>query len=193
MEKSISMINFETIARQRNLFVGLTLFLCASMLLLSIKLATLDEKTILVPGLTQEVWTKEGGVSASYLEESTLMYLPLLLDLNAEIIDHKAQVIFKYVSQSEASYMKKLQNYFAEAAKKYKQFALSTYFSVKNLEVDTKKLSVKANGVLTSRYGTEGFETTKISYLLKFEWIGGKLRLKEFEQYREENLKEKPE
>lgn len=190
MEKSVSLINLESISKQRNLFVGLTLFLSVSLMLISIRLATMDEKTILVPGLTQEVWTKEGGVSASYLEESTLMYLPLLLDLNPEIIDHKAAVIFKYVSQSDAIYMKKVQDYFAEAAKKYRQFALSTYFSVKNLEVDAKGLEVKANGVLTSRYGEEGFETTKISYLLKFEWTGGKLRLKEFEQYKEEKKQE---
>ena len=186
MEKAVSLINLESISRQRNLFVGLTLLLSVSLMFVSIKLVRMDEKTVLVPGLTQEVWTKEGGVSASYLEESTLMYLPLLLDLNPEIIDHKAAVIFKYVSQSDASYMKRVQDYFADAAKKYKQFALSTYFSVKNLEVDTKRMLVKANGVLTSRYGEEGFETTKISYLLKYEWTGGKLRLKEFEQYKEE-------
>lgn len=190
MEKAVSLINLESISRQRNLFVGLTLLLSVSLMFVSIKLVTMDEKTVLVPGLTQEVWTKEGGVSASYLEESTLMYLPLLLDLNPEIIDHKAAVIFKYVSQSDASYMKKVQDYFADTAKKYKQFALSTYFSVKNLEVDTKRMVVKANGVLTSRYGEEGFETTKISYLLKYEWTGGKLRLKEFEQYKEENKQE---
>lgn len=186
MEKSAGLINLEGLARQRNLFVGLSLLLSVSLMLVSIKLVTTDEKTILVPGLTQEVWTKEGGVSTSYLEEATLMYLPLLLDLNPEIIDHKASVIFKYVSQSDTSYMKKMQDYFADAAKKYRQFSLSTYFSVKNLELDAKKLQVKANGVLTSRCGEEGFETNKISYLLKYEWLGGKLRLKEFEQYKEE-------
>lgn len=190
MEKVVALTNLESISRQRNLFLGLTLILAVSLVLVSIRLVTLDEKTILVPGLNQEVWAKEGGVSAGYLEETTLMHLPLLLDLNSEIIDHKAAVIFKYVSQSDPAYMKKVQEYFAEAAKKYRQFSLSTYFAVKNLEVDAKKLAVKANGVLTSRYGEEGFETTKISYLLQYEWTGGKLRLREFEQYRNEDDKE---
>lgn len=182
MDKNIGISNIESVKGQRNLLLGFTILSLSCLLLVSLKLITTEEKTILVPGLTQEVWTKEGGVSASYLEETTLMYLPLLLDLNPEIIDHKGAVIFKYVSRSDQEYMKKLQNYFAENKEKYKQFGLSTYFAVKNIEVDTKKLLVKANGILTSRYGEKGFETTPQSYLISYEWTGGKLRLKEFVQ-----------
>lgn len=180
MEKIVAIGNIEKVARQRNLFLTLTILLCFSSLGLSIKLLTNNEKIILTPSLSQEVWISETSVSKGYLEETSLMYLGLLLDLNPEIIDYKASVIFKYISQSNPAYMKNIQNYFASSKEKYKKFTLSTYFSIKNLEVDSKSLQVTANGILTSRFGDKGFEVNPASYLLSYEWAGRQLRLKEF-------------
>jgi type IV conjugative transfer system protein TraE len=142
MEKIIAIGNIQQVARQWNLFLILTMLLCVSCLGLSAKLLTSNEKVILVPSLSQEIWTSNNGVSKGYLEETSLMYLPLLLDLNSEIIDYKAAIIFKYISQSDPTYMKNIQNYFADTKETYKKFALSTYFSIKNLEVDSKNLQV---------------------------------------------------
>jgi hypothetical protein len=88
MEKTIAIGNIEKVAKQRNLFLILTILLCATSLGLSIKLLTGNEKVILVPGLRGEVWTSKAGVSKGYLEETSLMYLPMLLDLNPEVIDY---------------------------------------------------------------------------------------------------------
>ena len=114
------------------------------------------------------------------------MYLGLLLDLNPEIIDYKASLIFKYISQSHPTYMKNIQNYFAERKEKYKKFTLSTYFSIKSLQVDSKNLQVTADGILTSRFGDKGFEVSPVSYLLSYEWAGRQLRLKEFVRVKED-------
>jgi hypothetical protein len=97
MEKIIAIGNIQQVARQRNLFLILTLLLCLTALGLSVKLLTNNEKVILMPSLSQEVWISNNGVSKGYLEETSLMYLPLLLDLNPEIIDYKAGIIFKYI------------------------------------------------------------------------------------------------
>ena len=140
MEKTVAIGNIEKVARQRNLFLILTILLCTGSLGLSIKLLTGSEKVILVPGLRGEVWTSKAGVSKGYLEETSLMYLPMLLDLNPEVIDYKASIIFKYISQSDPAYMKNIQHYFAKSKEKYKKFGLSTYFSIKSLEVDVKNL-----------------------------------------------------
>jgi len=180
LEKELAIHNMEYLSRQRNLFLILTLTLSLIGAGLTLKLVTSDERVILVPGLSQEVWTNSGGVSKGYLEETTLMYLPLLLDLSSEVINHKAGLIFKYISQDRPEYMKKIQEYFADAKEKYGKFSLSTYFSVKNLEVDSKGLIVIANGTLSCRYGERGFESMPASYRLSYEWIGGRLRLKEF-------------
>lgn len=180
MERNIALKEIGMIAKQRNLFLTLTLMLSTALTLLAIKIITNDERTILVPGLSQSVWIEKAGVSKTYLEETSLMYLPLLLDLSVEVIQHKANIIFKYISQSDESYMRHIQEYFATSREQYKQFNLSTYFSVKNMEVDASELVVIAHGTLTSRYGERGFETQKASYKLSYEWMAGHLRLKEF-------------
>lgn len=180
MEARILSCNIEQLSRQRNLFLLLTLMLVVISCGLTFKLLAVKEKTILVPGLVQEVWSSGNLASQSYLEETSLMYLPLLLDLNKEVIGFKEGIIFKYISQSDASYMKKIREYYADCKEKYKKFGLSTYFSVKNLQVDMQKLSVRANGVLTSRYGDRGIEVKDASYYMSFELVGGTPRLKEF-------------
>ena len=61
------------------------------------------------------------------------------------------------------------------------------------MEIDENNGEVIAHGTLTSRYGKHGFESTPTSYRLSFEFSGGYLRLKEFNQVIEEKDKEKKE
>jgi len=180
MEKKVLTKNIDQVARQRNLFMLISIICVWVILLLSTKLMLTKEKVILVPGLNQEVWTDETGVSSSYLEESAAMYLPLLLDLNADSIDWKKEQLMSHISQSDEKYMRLMNEYFAKAKEKYKQFSLSTHFAVKNFEVNPKKMTVKATGQLTSRYGERGFQNIPATYGLGFEWITGKLMLTEF-------------
>jgi type IV conjugative transfer system protein TraE len=152
----------------------------ATCLVLGIRIITGQERVILVPGLNQQLWTSKDGVSASYLEEATTMYLPLLLDLDYTSIDWKKERLLSHVSQSDAAYMRELTDYFARTKERYKQFSLSTHFAVKKLETSPKELTVKAYGTLMSRFGEKGFESLPAIYGLSFEWLGGKLLLQEF-------------
>ena len=190
MDKLVAITNIEQVARQRNLFLILTLMMGLSASCLSVMLLAKNQRTILVPGLSQEIWVEGKGVSRSLLEETTYMYLPLLLDLSANEIDHRAGIIFKYVSQSEPIYIKKMQEYFTENKLKYKKFGLSTYFSTKNLEIDRENMLVTANGTLTSTFGEGGYESKPTSYQLSYEWTSGKLRLKEFIRVKTTNEQE---
>ena len=180
MEKEIALAGYGQISKQRNLFLTLSLGLSITCAGLTLKLLNQEQKIILVPGLTQEVWTSDSGVSREYLEQNTQMYLPMLLDLSGDIINYKAGQIFKYISQSDPEYLRKLQEYFVEAKEKYSKFGLSTHFTVKNMEIDGKNLAVTVNGALTCIYGKNGFELIPRTYKLTFEWTGGKLRLREF-------------
>lgn len=178
--------NIETVARQRNVFMLLSMVSMCACLVIGVKLLTSQERIILVPGLNQEVWTSKNGVSESYLEETAAMYLPLLLDLDYTSIDWKKERLLSHVSQSDEEYMKLLVDYFARTKEKYKQFSMSTHFSVKKLETNPKELTVKAYGQLISRFGEKGFETIPAIYGLSFEWIGGKLLLQEFVKLNQE-------
>jgi len=181
------MVSIEKVARQRNIFMLLSLIAINACLILSIKVISSDERVILVPGLQREVWTSNEGVSSSYLEEVSAMYLPLLLDLDHESIDWKKEKLLAHVSQTDSSYMKSLSEYFARTKENYKQFSLSTHFAVKKLETNEKELTVKAYGQLISRFGEKGFESTPAVYGLSFDWLGGKLYLQEFVKLNEES------
>lgn len=172
--------SIETVARQRNLFMFLCIISVSTCLILGIKMLRSEERIILVPGLNQEVWTSQDGVSPSYLEEVTAMYLPLLLDLDHTSIDWKKERLISHVSQSDPVYMQSLVAYFARTKETYKQFLLSTSFAVKKLEIDPKAITVIAHGQLISRFGEKGFESIPAIYRLSFEWVAGRLFLKEF-------------
>jgi len=104
--------SIEQVARQRNIFMFLSMVAISVCLILSVKLISSDERIILVPGLNKEVWTSNEGVSSGYLEEVTAMYLPLLLDLDHSSIDWKKEKLLAHVSQTDSSYMKALLEYF---------------------------------------------------------------------------------
>ncbi len=180
MNKEIMVLNIEMVSRQRNVFLILSIATIFCCLLLALKLVTTKERIVLVPGLNQEVWTTENEVSASYLSEVSSMYIPFLLDLDSGCIDWKRERLFKHVSQSDVRYMKELAQYFASAKKKYAKFSLSTHFAVKKFEVNEKTLTVEAHGQLTSRFGEKGVTSNPAVYRLNFEWVSGKLLLKEF-------------
>ena len=56
MEKTEVIANASKLAKQRNLFLALTIALAASNFCLTLKVLTTNERTVMVPGLNQEVW-----------------------------------------------------------------------------------------------------------------------------------------
>jgi len=180
MHKSVLFENISIIKKQRNLFLVIALTSVLSNLFLGFKLATTDEKVVLVPGLRQEMTVSNHGVSKSYLEEFALLFLSNLLDLSPSDIGHKKDLVLKYTSNNNKSAMKQIVDYFASSERDYKRFGISTYFTVKNLEIDLETLSVIAHGLLTSYYGKKGYVSEDEDYQIDFEFQGGQLRLKSF-------------
>jgi type IV conjugative transfer system protein TraE len=182
METKIAMGGIQRLAKQRNLFLLLTLISSSSVLLLGTRLATFDQKVVLVPGISRQMTVSGNDVSGSYLEETALLFLSHLLDISAGDINHKKELVLKYTSYSNSDYSKAINDYFAAACMEYSKFDLSTHFTVKNLQIDQKEMAVVANGVLTSWYGKKGHESREESYRISFEYNGGLLRLKGFER-----------
>lgn len=180
MQLNIMNQNIEIVARQRNIFIVLCMLSLICLLIVSLKLLSTHERTILIPGLNQEAWASDKGVSSSYLEETTVMYLPLLLDLDSTSIDWKRDRIMTYVSNSNELNLKLLTEYFARVKEQYNQFSLSTHFALKKLVTNPEQLKVKAYGQLVSRFGDRGFESEIAAYSLSYEWVAGRLLIKEF-------------
>ena len=171
-----------SIMRQRNFFAGCTLLAVIANFLLVVKISSTTERIIMVPGITKDLAVEGSIVSQSYLEETALLFVSALLDLTADTISLKKNIILKHASAGSEQSLKSLQSYFADKEDEHKKFGLSTFFAPKQMQVDSKNLQVVIEGVLTSTFGKRGFEQNTLKYLLSFDYIGGHLKLKEFTQ-----------
>ena len=171
-----------SIMRQRNFFAGCTLLAVIANFLLVVKISSTTERIIMVPGITKDLAVEGSVVSQSYLEETALLFVSALLDLTADTISLKKNIILKNTSTRSEQSLKSLQSYFAGREDEHKKFGLSTFFAPKQIQVDAKNLQVVIEGVLTSTFGKRGFEQNTLKYLLSFDYIGGHLKLKEFTQ-----------
>lgn len=165
---------------QRNFFVGLVTISLLTNFCLAIKLASISEKIIMVPGIAKELVIEGEKVSKNYLEETSLLFISALLDLTPSTIDAKREIIVKNASRRSADAIKQLQNYFAKSSIEHKKFGLSTFFTPKKLIVDTKNLQVIVEGRLTSTFGKKGFNENEVKYRLSFDYVAGHLQIKEF-------------
>lgn len=186
MEQQIFKVRTINLIRQRNLFASISICGLIISLLLTVFLLLRSERVILVPGLNQEVWVADSGVSRSYLEENAGMYLPMLLDIDANSIEWKKDQLMRYVVHSDLACVKAFNQYFASALAKYKEFSLSTHFALKKLDIYPEDLKVIAHGELISRFGAHGVTNERKKYSLDFAWVGGKLLLKQFVAITEE-------
>ena len=180
MELKVAAVNLGKVTKQRNLFLCLVLVFGLSNLMLSFKLSTAKERIIMVPGIRAEMSITGNSVSESYLEESALLFLSCLLDLTPDIIEHKRDLVLKYTSHSDSKWITGIKEYFNSAIEQHRKFKLSTYFTPKNMSIDTKNMQVVAHGILNSSFGKEGYDSKQIGYLLEFELVGGHLKLKQF-------------
>lgn len=186
MELQKRLKSIYVLEKQRN---ALLLVLCISLLvtlMLALRLVMDDTRTVLVPGLAQEVMVSDGGVSRSYIEEVSSMYLPLLLDLDVGSIDWKRDRIMSHVAVREEGTLKQIGEYFARAKERYNDFGLSTHFALKRMDINAKSLVVIADGQLISRFGNRGYESEYVSYRLVYKWMRGRLLLVDFRRLKEE-------
>lgn len=175
------------ITRQRNFFAGLSGLAVIANFLLVGKLAVIEEKIIMIPGIAREMIIEGAQVSQSYLEESALLFASCLLDLTTETIPAKRDMILKHASARSKKNIEALQSYFAVKEEEHKKFGLMTFFAPKKLQVDIKNLWVVVEGTLTSTFGKKGIEQENVKYLMSFDFVSGLLKIKEFSRLLPEN------
>lgn len=187
MEINLAVLNLEKVIRQRNLFLVVFCVALLGNLLLIVKIFSMEEKVVMVPGISREMSITNSQVSSSYLEESSLLFLSALLDLTPDTVLHKRDMVLKYALGKNSTELQKLRDYFVRAEEDHKKFAMSTYFTPKNLELNTKNLQVIAHGRLSSSFGKKGYESKETSYYLSFKMVAGHLRLKEFYELKKQD------
>lgn len=177
MEQKIFTSAFDKLLKQRNFFVLISVLLLIGNLLLSITLAQRDTTVVMVPALENQMSVSNKHVSKSYLEGMSNMFLSYLLDLSPSTISYKSQQVLKYTTSKG---IQNIENYFKEQSEKLKKFKISTFFTPKDLDINENTLEVKAKGILTSYFGSQGSEHKEVEFLLTFAYKGGSLRLDKF-------------
>ena len=141
----------------------------------------------MVPGVRSEMIIDGEKVSRSYLEESTLLYLSVLLDLSPHNIVQKRDIILKYFVKKNKADLQSIKDYFSNAELEHKKFNMYTYFTPTKFELNPDDLKVLAFGILTSSFGQKGYESREVAYYLSYELVAGYLRLKEFYEVQDWN------
>src|SRR5690606_15531655 len=91
--------NLESVQKQRNWVVAFALVMLLGNILLIAKVFYHRERIIIVPAyLKQSFWAEGEVVSKEYLEEMTMFFANLVLNVTPESMEYQSKVVLKYVS-----------------------------------------------------------------------------------------------
>ena len=162
---------------QRNSLGLIASFLLVSNLCLCVIAINRQEKTVVVPAtLAREVIIEDGGYfSVEYLEEMTLFFSSLLLDLTPDNIAYKSSVLLKHV---HPTHYHELKSYFKNEEERYKKYGLITHFDLSSIKI--LKMSAEITGVLYSQFGAGDEKHDQSTFEIEYTRSNGVLQIKAF-------------
>ncbi len=141
----------QTLYKQRNILLIICSLLIVSNVLFGIIGISKNNRTIIIPALKDTVSVVgKDGFSDSYIEQMTLFYVEMLLDLTPANIDYKSQILLKHVDSN--SYHSFIEHY-KEEKEKYKKYKLATKFDITNIKILKNSNEVEITGILSSSFG----------------------------------------
>lgn len=164
---------------QRNILLFVTLILLISVLILSSCLLLKGTKTIIVPATLSREVTLEGSNSFSeeYIEEMSIFFAHLLLNLSAENISYNSQLLLKYAS-AESYHI--LEEYFKSEEQKCKKYNLVTRFNIKKLKIIDSGRSAEIEGILESRFASDATQKSRAKFVIEYGSLAGRLLITGF-------------
>lgn len=162
---------------QRNILLVIAVVLLLSNLFLSIWVFGRKERTIIIPALSEKVSVRGGEFSESYIEQMTIFFVELLLDLTAENIKYKTQILLKHVaSENYHSFLK----HYKEEEERYRKYRVATKFDIKGMRILEGGKRVEIDGLLSSRFGEESMRQKEVVYEARYKKGGGRILLEGF-------------
>lgn len=178
---------FDAIKR-KNLFLGFSLLLGLTVCLQSFIIWSLanDEKIILVPPqLEQSVWLKGNEVSSNYLEQMSLFFTNLALNLTPDNADFMHQKILRLVDPKIYSELKaKL----ASDARELKQRNITTTFYPVNFAINKTKHQVDITGDFETQVGKTQTSLVRRTYRVRFNNHQGQWFISEFRELKDNEI-----
>lgn len=179
MLRSIWNDSLELMLKQRNWAIAFALVMLISNVLLGIKIFYGQERVIIVPAyIKKSFWVEGESISKEYLEEMTMFFANLVLNVTPESIDYQSDVVLKYVSPEfhNIFYQRLL-----EEGQRLKKESLSTSFRPQEIIADNTKGEVIITGILTQYVGDKKAGQVKESYKATYVYSNGILMLNGFE------------
>ncbi len=188
MEISILANKQQNLLLQRNILAGVCLLTLLGNIILAGCILSNERQTYIIPAhFNKEMLLSNKRLSVSYLEEISVFYLELLLGLNESNIDYKSSLVLRHI---HPSFYKQISQFLEEEKKRYKEYRLSTYFKLTNLNIDDQNLVAEASGVLISYYGNSGKSHDQVSYRIEYDYSAGVLTIKNFTIIKDDQAKE---
>ncbi len=141
--------------------------------LLSVNIA---EKTIIVPAeLTKSFWVQGDSVSPEYLEQMAEYVAGLSLTYNPGNIDYRVKQFLKYADPRAYG---DLESKLYEDAEKSRRNRISSIFFTQESRVKGSKVAL--TGVLETMVGSKPTNSRQATFLVDFDYRGGKLYVRKF-------------
>lgn len=175
MEADFLHHNILKLFSQRNAWIGISVSMVMSNMLLSTALFLKNERTILVPPhITRTLWVEGGIVSKEYLEEMGLYISKLLLDLSPTSFPYHHGTLLKYATPETYGALKKQ---LMDDGEQYTKLQLSTHFKPSEISATPNKLHVEVKGILTSYVAGKEISSLPERVSLQFSLRGAGLLL----------------
>ena len=162
---------------QRNFLLGLCTVLLVIMMLQSVLLFFKREKIIInPPELKQSYWVKGEQFSKTYIEEMSLFFAHLLLDVSENNILSQGEVVLRYVKPEHYG---EFRGKLLSDQKRLKKYQLSLSFTPQQIEF-IAPMMVEIQGILANFVGNAKVEQFQETYRMALGQNRGQLFLESF-------------
>jgi len=147
--------------------------------LLALRLTGRERTVIVPPTISKTFWLDDARVSGEYLEQMGYFLTQLTLNVTPQSVDHQSRVLLQYVSPLAYG---ELRTQLAANAERLKRDGAATVFSPQDLVVDERTLKVRVRGQLTTFISDRRVSELLKSYVIEFQYSGGRIQLKAFRE-----------
>ncbi|MBT4879512.1 MAG: type IV conjugative transfer system protein TraE [Alphaproteobacteria bacterium] len=163
---------------QRNLLLSFSLSLLLLNFIQSISTLTKNERIVVVPPeVRREYWFEKNRVSRTYLEEMTLFFADLLLEMSPESAPFKREIILRNTSSSSYGTLK---SQLLEGEERLKKEHVTTAFHANSVTVHPDKLTAIVTGDLAQFVGEKRVSQSRDTYEFQFSYKLGRLLIESF-------------
>jgi conjugal transfer pilus assembly protein TraE len=178
MNTNIFNSKIKQLVKSRNTLGVVAALIMFSNIILGAALLLKDERVVIIPAQTKQgFWTTNSVVSKEYLEEMSVFFTSLILDVSPSSAPFKRDMVLRHVTPETYGVLKR--NLIAEE-NRYVKENLSTSFKPIKANIDAERLEVDLEGILAGYIAGKRVTQKKETIRIRFNYKQGILSLKSF-------------